>query len=166
MLAAAPLKDLSGVERAFFHGYAMNAVDAKNRLSVPASYREVIEARSGTKAVVLAPHEREDCLVGYDRARSARLQELLERRYGDDFGAPRDDFARLAFGTSEVAPYDDTGRIVVSATLKELGGIDRLAFFIAAGDYFEIWDPERLLAAKGDDTRLARIVKRQIEARG
>lgn len=153
------------MERAFFHGYAMNAVDAKNRLSVPAAYREVIEARSGAKAIVIAPHEREDCLVGYDRARSARLQEQLERRHGDDFGAARDDFARLAFGTSEVAPYDDTGRIILSPTLKELGGIDRLAFFIAAGDYFEIWDPETLLAAKGEDARLARIVRRQLEAR-
>src|SRR3546814_15131042 len=30
----------------FFHGYAMNGIDAKNRVSVPSGYREVIEVHS------------------------------------------------------------------------------------------------------------------------
>lgn len=152
--------------QAFFHGYAMNAVDAKNRLSVPAGFRDVIEARSGTRALVIAPHERETCLIGYDRARVARLQAMIDRRFGDDFGPERDDFVRLAYGASEPATWDDTGRIILSATMKELGEIERHAFFLAAGDYFEIWNPERLLEAKGADTRLARIVRRHLEGRG
>lgn len=153
------------MNREAFHGYGLNAVDAKNRLSVPSAYREVIEARSSSRAVVVAPHERDRCLVGYDRARSARLQELIERRFGDDFGPERDDFARLSFGTSEVLPYDDNGRVILSPTLKELGEIERLAFFLAAGDYFEIWNPHVLLEAKGHDQRLARIVRKQLEGR-
>lgn len=144
----------------------MNAVDSKSRLSIPAGYREVIERRSESRAVVLAPHEREPCLVGYDRRYSARLQEQLERRFDNSFGAERDDFARLAFGTSELLPYDDNGRIVLSSMLKELGEIEKLAFFIAAGDYFELWNPYVLLEAKGSDPRLARIVRRQLEAKG
>lgn len=151
----------------FFHGYAMNAVDAKSRLSIPAAYREVIELRGGGRAVVLAPHEREPCLIGYDRGYSARLQQRLERQFDNDFGTDRDDFARRAFGTSELVPYDDNGRIILSGMLKELGEIEKLAFFIAAGDYFEIWNPQVLLEIKGDkDPRLARIVKRQLEAKG
>lgn len=148
-----------------FHGYALNAVDAKNRLSVPASYREVIEARSSSRDVVLAPHERERCLIGYDLARSARLSAMIERRFGDDFGPERDDFVRLAFGASEATQYDDNGRVILSTTLKELGEIDRLAFFLGGGDYFEIWNPDVLLEVKGGDMRLQRIVSRQLEAR-
>jgi MraZ protein len=150
----------------FFHGYALNAIDAKNRVSVPAGYRDVIERRSDARAVVLAPHEREPCLVGYDRRHSAKLAEQMDRRFGDDFGAPRDDFARLAFGATENLPFDDNGRIVLSPMLKELGELDKLAFFIAAGDTFELWNPRVLLEAKGGDARLARIVRRQLEARG
>ena len=150
----------------FFHGYALNAVDAKNRLSIPASYREVIAARSEVSAVVIAPSERAPCLIGYDKNHSTRLQSQLEARFADDWSEARDDFARLAFGTSELLPYDATGRIILSPALKELGELDRLAFFIAAGDYFEIWNPELLLEHKGTDPRLARIVRRQIEARG
>lgn len=152
------------MSREAFHGYALNVIDAKNRLSIPASYRDVVEARSSARAIVVAPHEREPCLVGYDRARSSRLQELIDRRFGDEFGAERDDYARLAFGTSEVLPYDDNGRVILSATLKELGEIDRLAFFLGAGDYFEIWNPTVLREAK-PDPRLVRIVDKQLETR-
>jgi MraZ protein len=153
------------VTPAYFHGHALISVDAKNRLSVPASFREVVEARSGARTVLVAPHEREPCLIGYDRARAARLQELIERRFGDDFGPERDDFARLAFGASEPAHWDETGRIILSATMKELGEIERQVFFLAAGDYFELWNPQRLLEVKGGDQRLARIVRRLLEAR-
>src|SRR3546814_8372105 len=63
--------------------------------------------------------------------------------------------------------YDDNGRIVLSPMIKELGELDRLAFFIAAGDTFEIWNPNVLLEVKGaSDPRLARIVRAQIEAKG
>jgi len=151
----------------YFHGYAMNAIDAKNRVSIPAPYREVIEARSNARSVVLAPHEREPCLIGYDQAYSTRLYDKLDRRFGDDFGAARDDLARMQFGATEQLGYDDNGRIVLSPMLKELGEMERLAFFIAAGDTFEIWNPAVLLELKGaENPRLARIVSRQLEARG
>lgn len=150
----------------FFHGYALNAVDAKNRVSIPSAYRDTIARRSNEAIVILAPSERAPCLVGYDSSRSARLQDQLEARFSGDWSEARDDFARLSFGTTERLPYDATGRVILSPTLKELGEIDGLAFFIAAGDYFEIWNPEVLLAAKGTDPRLARIVRRQLEARG
>jgi MraZ protein len=154
------------VTRDFFHGYAMNAVDSKNRLSIPAAYREVVERRSEARAVVLAPHERAPCLIGYDRRHSVRLQDQLEQRFAGQFGDERDDYARLAFGMSELIPYDDNGRIIISPMLKEFGEIDRLAFFLAAGDYFEVWNPHVLLETKGSDPRLARLVRRQLEARG
>ena len=151
----------------FFHGYAMNGIDAKNRVSIPSGYRDVIEARSAARIIVLAPHEREPCLIGYDQAHSARLYEKLDRRFGDDFGPERDNAARMQFGMTEQLNYDDNGRIVLSPMLKELGELDRLAFFIANGDTFEIWNPDILLEAKGAaDPRLARIVKAQLAAKG
>ena len=36
--------------RDLFHGYAMNAVDAKNRLAIPAAYRDVSQRRSQTRS--------------------------------------------------------------------------------------------------------------------
>jgi MraZ protein len=150
----------------FFHGYALNAVDAKNRLSVPSAYREIVERRSGAKSIIVAPGERSPCLIGYDRAWSAKLQAQLESRFEGDWSEARDDFARNAFGLSENLTYDDTGRIILSPMLKELAGIDKLALFLAAGDYFEIWNPETLLATKGETGPMGRVVRRLLDARG
>src|SRR3546814_19812471 len=111
----------------------MNGIDAKNRVSLPAGYRDVIEARSSARVIVLAPHEREPCLTGYDQAYSARLYEKLDRSFGDDFGAGRDDASRMQFGMTEQLGYDGNGRIVLSPMTKDLGELDCLAFFIADG---------------------------------
>ncbi len=40
-----------------FQGSALNAVDAKGRLSVPAFLRSVIERRGEARTIVLAKHE-------------------------------------------------------------------------------------------------------------
>ena len=40
-----------------FQGSALNAVDAKGRVSVPAFLRGVIERRGDAKTIVLAKHE-------------------------------------------------------------------------------------------------------------
>src|SRR3546814_1902130 len=103
----------------FFHGYAMNGIDAKNRVSVPSGYREVIEARSHARIIVLAPHEREPCLIGYHQAYSAMLYEKLDRRFGDDFGPERNDAARRQFGATEQHGYDDIGPIVPPPMIKD-----------------------------------------------
>lgn len=149
-----------------FHGYALNAVDAKNRLSVPADFRATVERRSDNRMIVLAPHERAPCLVGYDTRYSLRLQEQLEQRFAGDFSEARDSFARTAFGMSEVVGYDDNGRVLLPAMMKELGEIERLVLFLGAGDYFELWNPRLLLEQPGLDPRMARLVRAQIAAKG
>lgn len=152
--------------QSYFQGYALNAIDAKNRLSIPAAFREVIEARSHARTIVLAPHEREPCLIGYDRDFAARLFEKIERRFGDDFGPERDDAARLAFGATEQLGYDDNGRIVLSPILKDLGELDRLAYFVAVGDTFEIWNPAVFRETKADQPRLLRVLDRILASKG
>ena len=154
------------LEHAQFIGFALNAVDGKNRLSIPAAYREVIAQRSGEKAVLVGPHERLPCLIGYDRTRPAAMQALIDRRFGDDFGPERDDFTANVFGTIENLPYDDTGRVILSPILRDLGEFEGRAFFLGAGNWFEIWNPERLLEARASQTALCRIVQSHLKGVG
>lgn len=150
----------------FYSGSALNGVDGKNRLSVPAPFRETAEARSSAKAVVLAPHPRLACLLGYDRSYFAQLRQQIERRFGDDFGEDREDFAREAFGAAEDVPYDENGRIILPPILKDMAEIGRAAFFVGASDYFEVWAPEQFLAAKGEGSLVARRLTALMKARG
>jgi MraZ protein len=150
----------------FFQGNALNAVDGKGRLSIPAAYRDVIERRSELRQVVLAPHERSHCLTGYDRRRNVRLQEQIDARFAANFNDERDAAARQIFGLSELVPYDDTGRIVLPPALRDLAEIDRLALFIGSGDYFELWNPQLFLKRNAGNRNAVRIVTRMLEARG
>jgi len=64
---------------ALFQGSALNAVDAKGRVSVPAFLRAVIEKRGDAKTIVLAKHDQFSCLSAYDPAYAALRHEKIER---------------------------------------------------------------------------------------
>ncbi len=137
----------------------MNGVDAKHRLSVPAPLRDTIEARSQTKAVVLGPSDDAPCLIGYDLSYFARMEERLAAQFAGDFGPGRATKARSMFGLTEQMKYDDTGRIILSPVMRDLGEINGRVVFLGVGDYFEIWSPDVLMAQEGQDPRVQRVVK-------
>ncbi|WP_194744582.1 division/cell wall cluster transcriptional repressor MraZ [Thermaurantiacus tibetensis] len=152
--------------RGFFQGTYLNQVDAKHRLSVPAPIRETIEARSGRRTVVLAPSEHAPCLVGYDVTHLETLHRQLEQRFAGDFGPARGNLARTLFASAETLAYDDTGRIILSPILRDLGELAGPALFLGAGDYFELWSPARFLETEGIDPRLVRTVRALLQAKG
>ena len=49
---------------------------------------------------------------------------------------------RLFHGQSFPTSVDETGRLVLPAKLRDKIGLTGEAFFIAAGDTFQIWKPE------------------------
>ena len=67
-----------------FQGSALNAVDAKGRVSVPAFLRQVIERRGDARTIVLAKHDHFTALSAYDPAYAAlkhnKLERLLEKQ--------------------------------------------------------------------------------------
>ena len=72
--------DRGGGGRRLLQGSALNAVDAKGRLSVPAFVRGVIERRSDARAIVVGAHEIAPCLTAYGRNYAKNLWSDLERR--------------------------------------------------------------------------------------
>lgn len=150
-----------------YSGFAMNAVDAKNRLSIPADHRAVIEAKSEQKIVVLAPHaDGAPCLIGYDSERLSEIKAELKTEFGVARSRDRESLTRRLLGLAAPVPYDDAGRILLSNDWRELGGIDKLVVFLGMGDYFEIWDADTLLEEQKDDKTLVRMVTNAKKARG
>jgi MraZ protein len=49
---------------------------------------------------------------------------------------------RMFHGQSFPTNVDETGRLVLPAKLRQKIDLDKEAFFIAAGDTFQIWKPE------------------------
>ena len=140
-----------------FNGSALNAVDAKGRLSVPAFIRGVIERRTDAKAVVLGAHECDPCLTAYDRGYGRILHAENERRrlLEEGQGDPAQHFARArrTFGITEDVPYDTSGRIILPPMMRRKGRIEELALFVGVGGTFEIWNPHLALQSGDDDLR-------------
>ena len=142
-----------------FNGSALNAVDAKGRLSIPAFIRSVVERRSDAKAVVIGAHEVDPCLTAYDRGYARhlhienerrRLNEEVQSGSGDQNHFRR---ARRTFGLTEDVPYDPSGRIIMPPMMRRKGRIEDLALFVGVGGTFEIWNPFTALEHGDEDLR-------------
>ena len=153
----------------FFQGSALNAVDAKGRLSVPAFVRSVIERRSDARAIVIGAHEVSPCLTAYGRTYARNLYQEMERRRlaeEDRGGTIQDHYARArrTFGMTEEVPYDTSGRIVLPPMMRRKGGIEDLALFVGVGGTVEIWNPR--VALEQGDADLRDIAAWRLEEKG
>ena len=150
-----------------FNGSALNAVDAKGRLSVPAFIRSVIERRTDAKAIIIGAHEVDPCLTAYDRNYARNLySENERRRLNEESADPQAHFsrARRTFGITEEVPYDSSGRIILPPMMRRKGRIEDQALFVGVGGTFEIWNPQ--IALKSDDAELRELAAFRLEERG
>ncbi|MDU8911172.1 division/cell wall cluster transcriptional repressor MraZ [Aestuariicoccus sp. MJ-SS9] len=130
-----------------FRGESTHKVDTKGRVSIPASFRRVLEAGDPNWTEGLSP----ELVIVYGDHRRKYLEcytiEAIEEVDDKIARLPRGSverkmLERLFNGQSTPTAVDDTGRIVLPAKLREKIGIDKEAFFIASGDTFQIWKPE------------------------
>ncbi len=149
----------------YFHGYALNAVDAKSRLSIPADYRDVIQARSASKDLRLAPSRHAPCLIGYDKSYFARLKADHDARFAAQSNRERDRDATAIFAGVTPLTIDDAGRIVLPPVLRKLRGIRSHVWFVAGGDFFEAWNPWTYLGHDDADPALVEMLRFELDAK-
>jgi MraZ protein len=154
-----------------FQGSALNAVDAKGRVSVPAFLRGVIERRGGTKSIVLAKHDAFPALSAYDPAYAALMHAKLERLLEKEETNPAAQLEYqqrnlMAFAATEEVPYDSSGRIVLPPMMRRKGGLEDLALFLGAGETFQIWNPSLFLKDARIPEDMKDIARYRLEERG
>jgi MraZ protein len=154
-----------------FQGSALNAVDAKGRVSVPAFLRSVIERRGDARTITLAKHESFPALSAYDPAYAAlkhnKLERLLEKEETNpDAQLDYEQRNLMAFAATEEVPYDSSGRIVLPPMMRRKGGIDDLALFLGTGETFQIWNPKLFLAEPRVPDDMKDIARFRLEERG
>lgn len=154
-----------------FQGSALNAVDAKGRLSVPAFLRSVIERRGDARSIVLAKNAVFPCLDAYDPAYAALKHQKMERRAEKGETAIGNDLDYLqanmmAFAASEEVTYDKSGRIVLPPMMRMKGKIEDLALFLGTGETFQIWNPDIFLADERIPDDMKDIARYRLQERG
>ncbi|MEM6276086.1 MAG: division/cell wall cluster transcriptional repressor MraZ [Pseudomonadota bacterium] len=130
-----------------FRGESHHKVDTKGRVSIPAHFRRVLEAgdpswepdRNPELVIVYGDHRRKylecytmDAIAEVDEKIDALPRGSRERKV----------LQQLFHGQSLPTNVDETGRIVLPAKLRAKIGLEGEAFFIAAGDTFQVWKPE------------------------
>jgi MraZ protein len=130
-----------------FRGESHHKVDTKGRVSIPASFRRVIEAsdpnwKSGEnpELVIVYGDQRRNYLECY-------TMEAIEEVDAKIDALPRGSMQRkmlqrLFHGQSFPTTVDETGRLVLPAKLRNKISLEKEAFFMAAGDTFQLWKPE------------------------
>jgi MraZ protein len=154
-----------------FQGSALNAVDAKGRVSVPAFLRSVIERRGDARTITLAKHESFPALSAYDPAyaalKHAKLERLLEKEEtSPDAQLDYEQRNLMAFAASEEVPYDSSGRIVLPPMMRHKGQIEDVALFLGTGETFQVWNPKLFLAEPRIPEDMKDIARFRLEERG
>lgn len=136
------------VGRGIYKGAAVQLVDDKLRVAIPASLRNTILANSpdGCAQVTVAVSPDRQCLMGYDLPWGVTLSERIEALIAPaDKDAVDHDYRREVVNGEDLT-FDASGRFVMNGFHKKKAGIGKYAFFYGVGPHFEIWDPETLLA--------------------
>ncbi len=157
-------------ERGLFRGHALNAIDAKGRVAIPAFLRAVIEKNSDGRVLIIAKHDCDPCLMGYDRGWSALLHDRLEREEERERTAGRafdyHNSNRRAFGLVEEVPYDSSGRFILPSFFRQRAQLTDQGFFFGTGNTFEIWNPRLLVETPGVDPEMKEIATFLMNERG
>lgn len=124
-----------------FLSNAINRIDAKGRVSVPAHFRTVLAKRGFQELYGLRALETPAIDCG-----GADLLELYEKRIAleDPFLQTADDMSFFVHGDGAFLKIDPEGRIAVTDFLREHTGIKDEAAFVGRGLFFQIWEPKRL----------------------
>ena len=134
-------------------------LDAKGRVSIPASYRNVLK-RDGFDGLYVYPSLDRPALDAGGHALLRDIEKLIHRfaPFSDD----REDLEAALYGTSETLKVDGEGRVSLSEGLKAHVGIVDAVAFVGLGHKFQIWEPERFHAQLAEATGKVRALKKQL----
>ncbi len=130
-----------------FRGEGHHKVDTKGRVSIPASFRRVLEASDpnwqpggNPELVIVYGDQRRNFLEVYTIDAINEVDDKIDALPRGSM--QRKMLQRMFHGQSFPTNVDETGRLVLPAKLRNKIELDKEAFFIAAGDTFQIWNPE------------------------
>ena len=139
-----------------FFGTHQNRLDAKGRVSIPASFRAKLRNGSEDSAasVVLSPSHKFPCIEAWPEPVFEALAEPLGRL--DMFSDDQDDFITALYADATRVEADKEGRIVLPESLVQYAGLTDIVVFMGRGRTFQIWEPaasERRRAEARNATR-------------
>jgi MraZ protein len=104
------------------------SVDAKGRVSIPARFREFLNATYGDQIILL---DKDGCIFAYPLEEWKRHREDVRR------------YLRQMYGRATPCEIDRQGRILLPSRIRVAAGIEKEAVIVGLENKFEIWGRER-----------------------
>lgn len=120
-----------------FGGVTHLNLDPKNRIAVPARYREVLDVQFANRMVFTL--ESEQCLLLYPEQNWISVREKIQNLSTGSHPLVKS-YQRLVLGYAETVDMDKSGRVLIPASLKKLVQLDKDVVLVGLGNRFELWD--------------------------
>jgi MraZ protein len=148
-----------------FLGTHTNRIDAKGRVSIPASYRATLRTLvlEGAPPLVLRSSHKYPCIECWPARYFEELAPPLDKM--DVFDDDHDDLAMALYPDAEHFDPDKEGRIALPDELVKHAGLKESVFFMGLGRIFQIWEPAAAAAARAvarDRARQKRLTLRTV----
>ena len=127
-----------------WQGQHEHAIDAKGRTSVPARFRDALEAGSPERAYVITSGL-DPCLVAYPLEEWRAFEDKLSK-------LPRFDphvvkLRRIYVAAAVETTIDSQGRVLIPPTLRAYASLEKDVIWAGMGRYAELWSKERWIRA-------------------
>jgi MraZ protein len=137
-------------------------LDAKGRVSIPASFRAVL-ARDGFDGLYCYPALDQTAVDVGGNALLAEIESLIGRF--PPYAQEREELRVALYGRSVTLKIDGEGRVVLTEELKSHADIGDAVAFVGLGHKFQIWEPERFRAHLAKATATVRALTRRLGSR-
>ena len=143
-----------------FLGQYHHSLDSKDRLTVPARFREFL----GNFIFVTMGLDK-NLLVLTEASFLAMSQSLQDKSLTDPLTR---DLRRLIFANASQLDIDNAGRILIPKYLRDVVGINNEVVLVGQFDYIEVWAPEewnKRMQLMQDETNAQRFVALDLATR-
>lgn len=136
-----------------FLSNATNKIDAKGRVSVPASFRTVVTSLKAEELYCF-----QDFVFPAVSAGGPGLLERFERQIAtlDPFSPEANRMSLVVHGGGVFMKLDGEGRLMVTDFIRQYTGITSEVTFVGRADHFQLWQPqafEEMQAAAREELR-------------
>jgi MraZ protein len=136
-----------------------NRLDAKGRVSIPASFRAVL-AVDGFDGLYCCPTlDRQAVDAGGNRFRETIRSSLSQF---EPFSEDHEFLSTTLIGESEILKIDQDGRVILTEALKAHAGISDKVTFVGQGYKFQIWEPDRFAAYREEAKNRLRDIRKRL----
>ena len=117
-----------------FYGQAQHSIDQKNRIILPAKYRELL----GEEFYVVLGFD--PCLCIYTEESYKNFEEKIMALPSSNGG---DKIKRHVFNNTEKVKPDKQGRFIIPQTFREFAGLKKDIIVAGVCSKIEVWDYDR-----------------------